>query len=287
MNVATDKPLPRISTEGELLAELLERPRGYSELQEELPSFRSDPFCRQDAARLRRELPQLLVALFVYCVGVYTNSVTQAYLQKHANWFHRSEAVLWDFGFKNFPQLDIVFIHITWKYWSVEVNLPDFMAGLATIYLLVRFLVIPGPLSMRWTILRRLLFLSGVMFFLRAFSIVSTVLPNPDSHCKCQIDNRICTKEDLENIWWFALQVFVTSAVTCEDVLFSGHTVAVTISLMFVLEYSHKAPWFSSNLDSSGERCNSTVCTLKVCSIAFAMIFSVLFPSREAVHMQS
>jgi len=242
-----------------------------------LPSFWSDPFGRNDLKTLRRVVPQLSASVGVYFVGVYINSLTQAWLQKTlADYYDNyNHVALWDVGYAVLPKMDMVFATVSYKGWSVEVNWPDLMAGSATVYTLLRFVVLPGPMSMRWTILKRLMLLSGVMFFLRAFSIVSTVLPNPDKTCKCQLALDECTKDDLENIWWFAFQIFIMQAVTCTDVLFSGHTVALTMSVLIIMEYTPKSPWFDvtsrSTPSLSSRSLLSDVFTVNTACVSFSI----------------
>jgi len=250
---------------------------------EELPTLWSDPFGKKDFKVLRKTLPQLSVSVFAYFGGVYINSLSQAWLQKNLGGYYdqHKELDLWDFGYHNFPTFDMVFESVRFGKWSFVLNWPDLMAGLPTILMVIRFLVVPGPCSMRWVILRRLLTLSGVMFFLRAFSIVSTVLPNPDHTCVCRIGDDPCTKEDLANIWLFAWQVFIMTAVTCTDVLFSGHTVALTMSLMFLAKYSGMAPWFPVTLHAQQHTRIPTTCTLNVVCMVFGIVgYSIIIGSR-------
>jgi len=83
------------------------------------------------------------------------------------------------------------------------------------------------------------------MFLFRGFAIIATALPNPDYTCVPRITYP-------ENVWLEAVQVFLKVDLTCQDVLYSGHTVAITLAMLFVAKYSSKSPWSSSFLSGSG-----------------------------------
>jgi hypothetical protein len=234
-----------------------------------VPSFFSDPFGREDfqPAKVRKMILPLGVAITVYSVGVYFNAVTQAWLQKRlANEYPRSE-ILWDVGFEFLPFLDTQL----WPEW--DVNWPDLLVGSHVVWMGIRFLIIPGPMSMRWTVLRRLYLISGVLFFCRGVSVVSTVLPNPDHTCECTFGPNPCTDKDLENVWRFAWHIFIFNANTCADVLFSGHTVALTMALLVILQYTQQAPWFNHfELDHVGWRFFSIGQAAQAFSTCYALV---------------
>jgi len=203
---------------------------------------------------LRRFVPRLLAALCVFYFGVYVNNLAQAWLQENLagfyedRWPPNTAAVqagsmgaedtvrLWDVGHVFLPKL-----HSTYYC--------DVFAGGAPIALFIRFVVLPGPYSLRWTILCRWFVLWGVLFLCRALVVCLTPLPNPDRTCKPRISFP-------GNIW---MQAYANLPLiqqlhsydeqrTCQDVLFSGHTVSLTLSMMFFFKYIRLAPWFECTL---------------------------------------
>merc|ERR1719247_352347 len=178
--------------------------------------FFSDPFGWKDFSRenLTHALPRVLFAVGFWIFGVYANNVSQAWLQKtkadyYEKTYNTTHLVLWDAGFYITP------VHPSAQ-WC------DTVAGSIPIIVFCRFCLIPGPYSMRWTIFSRIMLIWGILWFLRGITIIATVLPNPDNGCKPQISFP-------DNIWleaWANLPfVFWYHELTCQDVLFSGHTV--------------------------------------------------------------
>jgi len=209
---------------------------------ESFPSFWSDPFCSKDftAGVLGEAMPRLGVAFLVWLVGMYGNNVSQAWLQKHMAGHYEAKLIdagsvgLWDLGHELLPAVG-------------NTAICDLIAGGAPLLVAIRFWVLPGPLSMRWTILTRSLLICGLLWGFRGIMIVSTVLPNPDPSCKPQI-----TFPD--NIFWEAFAnmpiVFWHSELTCQDVMFSGHTVVITLPTLFLLRYSAWSPWVPPSTSS-------------------------------------
>jgi hypothetical protein len=207
---------------------------------EEVPDFWKDPLglkdFRQD--KLRRALPKLAFAFSVWIVGLYFNNLCQAWLQKNmADYYatrwqpshHKNNPVmLWDMGYTllpNFPHSSIT----------------ELVAQGAPILVVLRFCVLPGPFSMRWTFLSRMFLLWGVLWALRAITIVSTVLPNPDESCK----PRILFPDNIfkEALALMPSIMFWRHDVTCQDVMFSGHTVCLTLGTLLWAYFVDWAPW--------------------------------------------
>jgi len=210
------------------------------------PSFLQDPFCRRDFKPevLRKALPRLAVALGFWAVGLYCNNLSQAWLQanmgatkSHPGYYESRWApianstgpvILWDAGFVLFKPL-----HDTW--------LADLVGGSIPVFALIRFGLVPGPLSMRWTFLCRTFLLWGVLWALRGLTIISTALPTPLLTCEPRI-----TYPD--NIFLEALAImppfsFWYWEVTCHDVLFSGHTMGIVLATLLLMRYLAWAPW--------------------------------------------
>jgi len=208
------------------------------------PHVLQDPFCRADFrfARLAHYLPRVLVAVMFVATGCYVNNLSQAWLQKNmvgyyeGHWipnpnYTNQSVILSDAGFDALPQLG-----------STDAIYQ--LTSIHTTAVVLRFLIFPGPCSLRWTVLTRFSLIWGSLWLLRGLVLFSTRLPNPDFTCKHVTDYP-------ENIW---LQAYATlpfhpfvsvsaPQVTCEDTLFSGHTVAFTVNMCFLLHYSYLSPW--------------------------------------------
>jgi len=209
--------------------------------------FLRGPLCLKDFScdELKKHMPRLGVSILVWALGMYINNLSQAWLQKHVSTFYQTNwaptmaarppinttVVLFDVGFEvlyatsTFPTAAQVDAYVTW-------------VGYIALF---RFIVLPGPLSLRWTILSRLMFMWGVLWCLRAFCIATTPLPNPLTSCVPDISYP-------DNIFleaWAILPFsFCGKQLTCQDVMFSGHTVALTLPMLAVFKYTPLAPWF-------------------------------------------
>lgn len=194
--------------------------------------FWSDPFCLRDfkISVLSCSLPRLLFAVAFFFLGLYMNSLSQAWLQRNMSGYYEKmcpgpHKTLWDITFKVLPY--------------VPTTRPaDLFASAAPAYLVLRFIVFPGPLSLRWTILCRWLTVWGTIWMVRSLTIVVTPLPNPDHTCKPIISFP-------DNLFAEAFMIAITKDLTCQDVMFSGHTVALTLSTLFISKYTSVAPWSS------------------------------------------
>lgn len=203
------------------------------------PSFWQDPLGREDFRSncLRKAMPRLALSVAIWVLGLYCNNVSQAWLQQNmadyytSHWVPKSSkkdhVLLWDMGFKTLPSFSCP--------WIMEC-----LAMGPPILVVIRFCVLPGPLSMRWTFLSRMFLMWGLLWALRAITLISTVLPNPDGTCKPRISypNNIF-QEALANMPF----VFWRHETTCHDVMFSGHTVILTLASLMWVYYADWAPW--------------------------------------------
>ncbi|GMI09486.1 hypothetical protein TrRE_jg1569 [Triparma retinervis] len=82
-------------------------------------------------------------------------------------------------------------------------------------------------------IFRRHIFCLGTLFFFRAFSIICTMLPNPADYCVTDVEY---------SPWYEAFRILSGATVTCADVMYSGHTVNITLCSMTWHCYSHVVP---------------------------------------------
>lgn len=83
-----------------------------------------------------------------------------------------------------------------------------------------------------FTTMRRIAFVTGTVYFLRAMTVVATVLPNPLLECESQWH---------DNIPYDAFLIFTLQRTSCGDVFFSGHTIIFTIALCVWTTYSRSS----------------------------------------------
>lgn len=193
---------------------------------------------------------QFFAGLGIMFIGLYLNCVIQANLQnrfEHPCFLPDETCRVWtdklsceahnctwqrtlalpDLGFHTLPDLS----HSPVASW-----LADWWCEVTMVATLVRFVIITGPVSLRWTILRRWCTCMGVLFLLRAISIATTVLPNPATYCEATIRQ--------SNPWLEAVNLILQRDVTCTDVLYSGHTVNITLCCLVWIEYAPRTPLF-------------------------------------------
>lgn len=187
---------------------------------EEVPWWKN-LFGIDELLTIRYQWPQVIVAVFICTGSVYIDCIAQVYLQLN---YEKTQVVLTDIGFRLLP------------YWN-SIHASDYVViGLVSTTFL-RFIVFTGPMSMRWTILRRTILCMGTLFLLRGFSIICTVLPNPAKDCVSDVLAGEETSIALEA--WY---IILGWRVTCADVLYSGHTVNLTLSVLVWWNYSHLCP---------------------------------------------
>jgi len=179
---------------------------------------------------IEHQWPQMLLSFLMVLLAIWIDCLAQVYLQLHpypiAHVDCKVPPPLFDIGFYFLGE---------WKSaHAVNWTLCIFF-GLTV----VRFVVITGPFSMRWTVARRWLLCTGILFLLRGFSIICTILPNPDPYCVSNVERG--------NIFLLALEVVVGIKVTCRDVLYSGHTVHFTLCALIWRDYSPLCPLWTTN----------------------------------------
>jgi hypothetical protein len=144
--------------------------------------------------------------------------------------YQNKTLVLFDLGFLLFNKVESTWWAFVW------VLIPH-------VFILFRYIFFPGPFSIRWTLLYRGLNLWGCLYLVRAVMLIVTPLPNPDPTCQPLISFP-------DNVWLEAAAnlplVFWKREVTCQDVLFSGHTSFGTTGTLIAVHYLHNAPWLKS-----------------------------------------
>lgn len=136
----------------------------------------------------------------------------------------RSQINLSDIGFELLP------------YWD-NIRASDYGVIVMVMMTSARFFVFTGPYSLRWTILRRTILCLGTLYSIRGVSIICTVLPNPAKECVSSVfaGDRMSI---LMDAWYIALRW----KLTCADVLYSGHSVDLTLCLLIWRNYSQLCP---------------------------------------------
>eukprot|EP00401_Gymnodinium_catenatum_P039367 CAMPEP_0117490084 /NCGR_PEP_ID=MMETSP0784-20121206/17369_1 /TAXON_ID=39447 /ORGANISM="" /LENGTH=422 /DNA_ID=CAMNT_0005284833 /DNA_START=65 /DNA_END=1330 /DNA_ORIENTATION=- len=263
-----------------------EPPHAYSEAMREHYGVEdttwtfSNAFCLKDFSidELQKFAPRILVAVVLHIVCLYINNLSQAWLQANMadyyqkRWppnrmlvadgkmFANETVVLWDLVFENLPYMD-------------GTAYADFYAGALPLVTFFRFVVVPGPFSMRWTVFCRYLTCWGLLWLCRAFTILVTPLPNPDLTCKPSVTFP-------NNIWleaWAFLPIDPRYwERTCQDVLFSGHTAVITLSVLFFFKYSAAAPWFESTVDASACCSRVTVINIVGCAVLLSGYYFII-----------
>ncbi|CAJ1371674.1 unnamed protein product [Effrenium voratum] len=242
---------------------------GASDASGRYTGFASAPFCLRDFRReeLLKFGPRVGAACAICLAGIYVNNLSQAWLQQNMATYYQKgwkpvppmsgTVKLWDVSFHFLPYVKLTF-------------LPDIFAGVCQVTAVIRFLVVPGPMSLRWIVLSRYLIIWGLLWFCRAVTIVSTPLPNPDHTCVPRItfpDNVFLEAwANLPIVPWY-------NEMTCQDVLFSGHTVCMTLPMLTMFKYVRLAPWFPS---SSSNRWWSTSTAVNICG-TFVLCFGYFF----------
>lgn len=142
--------------------------------------------------------------------GNHTPSARAAMEQFYQN----RSVILWDFTFLYMPTVD-------------GSGPADTLAGVYCLVAVGRFAILPGPLSMRWVLLKR--------------------AP------RCRIPSLPVPLTTFKHNGWleaFALLPGMGTLFgdqgTCNDVLFSGHTAMGTVFTLFVSTYSEKGPYTSA-----------------------------------------
>ncbi|CAF2607197.1 unnamed protein product [Rotaria sp. Silwood2] len=160
---------------------------------------------------IQKYLP-LLSSLIFFLIFFYINAVVTTIADRIAPYYRPA---LPDIGHKLLPY---------WSYFQIN----NYMIIIAYVFIFIRFL----PQSdIRVTVFRRWFFVQGVMFGMRSISIYVTSLTVPQPGCITNITELATPPVE-------AFYVMFGIRSTCGDVLFSGHTVALTICALCWTTYS-------------------------------------------------
>jgi len=189
----------------------------------------------EELLTIKYQWPQVLLALLMLLIAVYLDCIAQVYIQLYpASNIH---ADCW----KPPPLFDVGFYFL--GLWNAP-QASDYALCIFVSVTVFRFVLFTGPFSARWTLIRRWLVCTAQLFLLRGFSIMCTILPNPDPYCVSTVQKG--------NIFRLALDVIIGAKVTCRDVLYSGHAVHFTLCALIWRDYSPMCPlWFPACSEQS------------------------------------
>ncbi|XP_041041539.1 phosphatidylcholine:ceramide cholinephosphotransferase 2 [Carcharodon carcharias] len=146
---------------------------------------------------------------------------------------------------KNPPLPDTFFDYVDRVEWAFKISEVNglILAGLWTIqWLLHRYRSIVG---------RRFFFIMGTLYLYRCITMYVTTLPVPGMHFQCAPklygDSQAKLHRILKLISGGGLSI-TGSHIMCGDFLYSGHTVMLTITYLFIKEYSPRRFWWYSCL---------------------------------------
>ena len=162
--------------------------------------------------------PMLITFVFLM-LCMYINCVSQVFVQ------YRSVRIVAE----PLPDLGFDVLPTTNHHW------PDYFVSFFLSTTTVRFFfgcTVTG-FRIRRHIFRRHIFCLGVLFIFRGFSIVCTMLPNPLLGCETDVKF---------SPWYEALRIMARQTATCADVMYSGHTVNISMCALTWHHYSHVVP---------------------------------------------
>ncbi|KAI1727803.1 sphingomyelin synthase-related 2 [Ditylenchus destructor] len=136
---------------------------------------------------------------------------------------------------KTWPLPDLLFS------WTKEIPSAIFLAEYIMIFLLANGLIVIFFHQHKWIVVRRVFFCAGICYFTRAMAITLIQLPVPSRYTYCAPQ----TNGSLEiivsrvlRICWSAGIEQLRSRVLCGDLIVSGHTISIFLSLLALQEYS-------------------------------------------------
>lgn len=126
------------------------------------------------------------------------------------------------------PDMIMQSLNAVFRKTGLPVNISDQFIMIATFSMLLRvFTMQTVPLTT--AVFRRVLYVMGTVYLIRAMTITLTVLPNPLTECHSQPHPEL-----LYDAWL----IFTMKRTSCGDVFFSGHTIMFTLSMAVWTTYS-------------------------------------------------
>ncbi|KAJ9055866.1 hypothetical protein DSO57_1038874 [Entomophthora muscae] len=172
------------------------------------------------------EIPLTLLAVGWFLSCTFITCLTNAYLDR-ANPF---VALPFDER-RRLPDPLVGILHHVYRSLLLPRELPDTLVHIAPMLMLLRVLL-AGENA--YLILRRLAYLVGVGYLVRAPFVVMTLLPNPLLDCRINPN---------PSLFLYALEMMAQWKTSCGDVVFSGHTIMfMSASLVWI---ENPVNWFS------------------------------------------
>ncbi|CAF4567648.1 unnamed protein product [Rotaria sp. Silwood1] len=170
----------------------------------------------------------LFFSIFFFLISLYINSLVQVWADRNAPYWIPT---LPDIGHRLLPY---------WTYFSIN----NYYLLVAFLLVLIRYIF---QRDTRLIVFRRWLFLQAVMFIMRSISIYITSLSVPLPGC----NTTAIGSPPIE-----AFYIMFLIHTTCGDVLFSGHTVTLTLCALAWTTYSkgeehYPIRWLWNQLKSS------------------------------------
>jgi hypothetical protein len=158
------------------------------------------------------------LAVILYAIAGYVNGIAQTIVERKAR--GKDYTPLPDLGYSLLPHIQ-----------GTKSYVPDGMLTTAIVVTIIYFAWRP---QLREKVFRRLLFLCAFLFLMRAVSISVTILDPPPNDCVTNIEYSVAVEGFL---------VMFGIHHTCADLVFSGHTVHLTILALIWQYYSDGSEW--------------------------------------------
>lgn len=170
-------------------------------------------------ARISPYFPLILSGVYMFFC-TYFNNVLQVYGQYALD--DKADTIdpnpLPDIGHRILPH---------WAYTQIC----DYWVIAAYVITFLRFVFVP---KLRVLALRRYFTIHGTMFLLRGVSIFVTQLTVPQAGCEATVSG---------SPWVEALWIMTGHHQTCSDIMFSGHTTALTVLALIWTNYTRGEEW--------------------------------------------
>eukprot|EP00929_Paragymnodinium_shiwhaense_P062251 TRINITY_DN31082_c0_g1_i1.p1 TRINITY_DN31082_c0_g1~~TRINITY_DN31082_c0_g1_i1.p1 ORF type:complete len:338 (+),score=49.19 TRINITY_DN31082_c0_g1_i1:253-1266(+) len=249
-----------------------------------------DPFGKREFVTIRKQWKKVLLTWVWMELCTYVDSLGQARIQQQADYY--LNGTIWravpDDKLQQNPMLtadDVALVRqsvvLRDEGHHLLPHIPpiwcDIMCTLATVAVWTRLMVVPGPRSLRWTVMRRLWLMMGFIRLFRGITIQGTVLPNPDLECEPTTPS--------QNVWLEALFVQALVATTCQDVLYSEHTCTILLMSYFWAYYCPAAPLrpLKSGEDRTMQNSLTRLAAYTYCAVACCIIIGSRFHYTDDV----
>ncbi|KAJ9065189.1 hypothetical protein DSO57_1022223 [Entomophthora muscae] len=168
-----------------------------------------------------REIPYTALAVMWFLLCTYIVCLANSYMDVNNPSVNRN-----DRSFSRLPDALIDWVYPTYKTWNLPENLPDTLVQISTALMFLR-IVLGGRKAA--TLMRRAMYVSGVVYLIRAPFIVMTALPNPLESCQSTPN---------PNHFYDALLLMAQLRYSCGDVFYSGHTILFMVCCLIWYDFA-------------------------------------------------